>query len=445
MNGIKIELSKSIRVIIVLLISFISLKAFAYSLPERNIRDNIEKSIAQLEEESVYPKPFYNIDSEAFVGQRLDNYTDAIFLDAAYIQSEIPLFKAVFGDFVMGGKGNNPVERLSDAIQRKQIGEEVGTYDYSRQWFGGEVILRTLLMFFTYPQIRIVMQVSAIVLLVMGCLSLLKNIGINAMWAYLIGILCINPIIAASSFNLANGLFVTLVSSIIISRFGGNKSDIAIMLAIGGCTSYFDLFAAPFLTYTVCVQVFLMKKLKQEEMNWKTSFFYLVKVSMGWVIGYLLCWSVKWLLASLALDRNLFQEALNEMVLYTSEYRPSWGPETNSELIKEALKLNIINLFPINIMYENPTSRIFFLVTGTVLLLIRIGRNKSLNLNINYYIYILAAMAPYVWYIVVHVHSYVHFWFQYRLQAGTIIGIIFVCLELTETTKAKIAEGKNKN
>lgn len=432
MSIIKIKLVKYVKLIIILTIVFTSLKFLAYSLPDKNIQANIEKSIVQLKNEGCYPKPFYYTDNSEFAGQQLDNFTDAIYLNVAYIQSEMNVLRAVAGDLMMAGDGENPIEQLSDAIERKQQGEEIKITDYSRQWFGGEVILRTLLLFFTYPQIRIIMQINAIVLLIVGCLSLLKNIGRNAMWAYLIGMLCISPMIAASSINLANSLFVMMIGVIIISKLKDSESDVAVMLLIGGATAYFDLFATPFLTYAVCVQIFLMKTFKQQKMHWTKSIIYLIKISMGWLSGYLLLWMAKWCMASLILDRNLFQDAFNEMRLYTSERRVSWGPSTSWGIITEALKLNVINIFPINIMHTNPASILFFVTIVSAIVIWRVARNKTINLHKNLYIYLLAALAPYVWYTIVHVHSFIHFWFQYRLQAGTIIGITFVYLELTE-------------
>ena len=432
MNKVKLELLNYIRIILSLIVIFIGLKIFAYSLPEESIQTNIERSITQLEQEGIYPRPFYASDSIAFSGQQLDNWTDAIFLDIAYVQSEIPILKAVAGDFRMRAEGENPLECLINAVQHKQQGDNVELYDYSRQWFGGEVILRPLLLFFTYPQIRILMQVVAMMLLIMGCMSIYSNLGTNATWAYLIGILCINPFTASFSLNLANGFFVMLVSAIAIPKLKNDKWDTKVMLIIGGATAYFDLFVAPFLTYTVCVQLFLIKTLKQKETNWKESFWYLVKISIGWVLGYLLLWSAKWLLASLVLGKNSFQDAFKEMILFSSELKPAWGPETSFGIIKDAIIFNFMNLFPINMIFESSNGLIFFGAIGIICILFRTLKNKSINIDKNYIIYLLASLAPYVWYIVVHVHSFVHYWFQYRLQAGTIIGMIFVYLELTE-------------
>ena len=41
-------------------------------------------------------------------------------------------------------------------------------------------------------------------------------------------------------------------------------------------------------------------------------------------------------------------------------------------------------------------------------------------------LYLLVAFAPYIWYLVLSNHSYVHFWFTYRLQAVSITAILLL-------------------
>ena len=41
-------------------------------------------------------------------------------------------------------------------------------------------------------------------------------------------------------------------------------------------------------------------------------------------------------------------------------------------------------------------------------------------------ILLLISISPYVWYIIIHTHSFVHYWMTYRLQCGTIF--LLLCI-----------------
>lgn len=40
-------------------------------------------------------------------------------------------------------------------------------------------------------------------------------------------------------------------------------------------------------------------------------------------------------------------------------------------------------------------------------------------------LFLLIALLPYVWYIIVDNHSYVHYWFTFRLQIVAVMGLLF--------------------
>lgn len=435
-KGILKFIKEYLILIIALTVIFVLLKIFAYSLPGEMIKKNIEASIEQFEIEGTYPAVFYDTDQTEFSGQKLDNYTDAIFLDVAYNASDIPLLKAVVGDYRMVSEGETPVPQLINGIKNAKNGGTVEYGQYGRQWFGGEVIIRPLLLFFTYPQIRILLQTLVLGLLIAASVSLYRHIGSNAMIAFVGGLLCINLVIVSSSLNLVNGILVALIGAIVIPGLKNPISDdTKVIFIIGACTAYMDLFVAPLLTYTILAQVLLMKRAKKQQLLWKEGIFYLIKISLAWIAGYLTLWGMKWLLASIILSRNFFADALSEMRLFSAGYKPDWGPDSTLELMKEAVKLNFINLFPINIIVGSDLGWLVFGGGGIIIVILRIVRSRNINLSVNYIWISLVALAPYVWYLVVHSHSFVHYWFQYRIQAGTVIGIIFILLEGTEKKK----------
>ena len=104
MSNVIASLKTKVKIILFLFVLFISLKVIAYRLPSELVRKNIEMSYGQLEEEGLYPQMFYHNDSSQFCGLKLDNWSDAIYLNVAYLANEKNVFKAIAGDFL----GENP-------------------------------------------------------------------------------------------------------------------------------------------------------------------------------------------------------------------------------------------------------------------------------------------------------------------------------------------------
>ena len=55
----------------------------------------------------------------------------------------------------------------------------------------------------------------------------------------------------------------------------------------------------------------------------------------------------------------------------------------------------------------------------------------------NILLYACVALIPYVRYLVLHNHSYIHYSFTYRAQAATVIAICFIFFELFEKAPRK--------
>jgi len=60
----------------------------------------------------------------------------------------------------------------------------------------------------------------------------------------------------------------------------------------------------------------------------------------------------------------------------------------------------------------------------SVMILMVVGRHKF-NWK-KAILFLLVGLAPYLWYLVLSNHSYVHWWFTYRLQAITVMCLFFM-------------------
>lgn len=109
--------------------------------------------------------------------------------------------------------------------------------------------------------------------------------------------------------------------------------------------------------------------------------------------------------------------------IQSSEYDMKSGRDV-LELISKEIK----QIFPINLIAWNSLFGkilIMMLICILLFLLYRIFKEKP-----KYVFCLLVGCAPYVWFLACPGHSWVHFWFTYRSQVGTVFAFVFVCFNV---------------
>ena len=425
---IKDTILKYSKIIVIMFIVFVGLKAIAYVIPNNSIRENINASLNQIELEGTYPRILYNTDT-VFFGQQMDNYTDSIYLNEAYSFGEYSLIERIAGDY----RANNPnatneLEQLTFSIR-----DGGNAAPYARQWFGCISVLRILLVFFTYPEIRILSQMFFILLLFIVSNLLWKKINIVVSIAFFTSILFGNLAVIPACINIANSFYVVLFATLMVLYLYPKKCDAAMYMFItGGLTCYFDLFVTPLLSYVFLMGIILTIDYKNKP---DESFIkYLnttIQGSIGWLAGYIILWMTKWGLATVVLKQNLFMDAVNEILKMSSQRTVSWAPTTKLGLIKASLLNNISNMFPNNILFvlksRFGTPMLLVLILLLIIVIAFLLKKTKTKTNTNksiLFMLLIVSTAPYVWYTVIHTHSFVHFWMTYRLQCGTVFLLI---------------------
>lgn len=238
-------LKKYIVLFILLCAVFTFLKTIIYILPNEPIQKNIRNSMEQINEEGVYPRMFYSGKDSA--AQRLDNYSEAIYLNVAYASNQKNVLNLAMGDYRASFKGMNPLEALNQLIL-SDGNEKVSYRDYARHWMGSEVFIRPLLMFFTLPQIRLIYQAVFIILIFCTCRISEKTFGKKIGFSLLMALLSVNMIVLCSSSNFLGSFFVALIGIIVVCKKDYDES--ATMFVVGGVTSFLDLLVTPMASYT---------------------------------------------------------------------------------------------------------------------------------------------------------------------------------------------------
>lgn len=457
-----------------ILITCIGCMILGALIPKSSIQLNSEKSATYLYEEEL----FHPLIKEEKL-TTIDNYADTILLNIVYSLDEKQPLKSVFSASYYNEDWLNVNEGYKMAVNENKE----PNISYSRYWHGNMIFLKPLLMFFDIQEIRIF---NAIVLAALICalgVSLIKKKQNVLLIAMVIGLLSIGVFFVPLCIEYTSTFIIMAVICLLVIHVEhrGDEKLLPIFFISGMLTCFFDFLTTETITFTMPLVIALCLRYKpgvalingsknnkskrnkvnqevKQEVNqgsnfktgetietngfarkktvitkeasnkegsncFKEAFNLSIKAGLLWTMAYVLMWLAKWSLSSIILKINAFEAALKQAEVRTI------GNAAKSifEQYTGAIFRNIALLFPLN--FGKSYGEVILIFLGVVFLIGCIWflyrKNKVENgwlLNLLG----LIGMIPYIRYIALSNHSYLHYFFTYRAQLVTITVLIYI-------------------
>lgn len=420
------EACKTIVVLILGLIGATMLMLLINLLPNEVMKQHIAESVKIMEQEQDYHEVIPGV-----ISSRLDNFTDSIMLLSSAHKTENGLIDRTMNAYRVGYAGKTPSETLV------AYGEGEGGYSvssYSRYWHGYQVILKPLLLFFNYQEIRY-LNMCLQLLLVIGIITEMtkKKMGIYII-PYMIMLFSLMPFSVGLSLQFSSIFYIANIAVFVLLKWFDvikeKKNFFLFFLIVGMLTSFMDFLTYPLVTLGIPIVFYFLL------MEKKTLFYNLIKIikySIIWAIGYIVMWSGKWIIGSILLRKNIITDAIEALLNRTSSETADATFTHWSVIEKNA-----------DAMFSTPI-KLLFLATLLILLVVLI--TKTIMNRKNYFSnwhYLLIACMPIAWYIVAANHSYMHFWFTYRELSILIFAVlIWESANVKEAMKIHSIEGES--
>ncbi len=140
--------------------------AVTYCVPNDRMRENVRESSIALYREGLGANLWQGVEET-----KLDIYTDGLMINVSYTVTKDGIRDILLGTNVEVD-GRNPVDSLFEVVALAN--DNYIVKNYGRYWHGYQVLLRPLLCFFSYPDIR---QINMILqfILVFGFVYLLAK------------------------------------------------------------------------------------------------------------------------------------------------------------------------------------------------------------------------------------------------------------------------------
>ena len=404
---------KYIVVFLLVVALLTALLVLSACIPKSAIQENTLESAQFLCEGELFGTVVDGVE-----GSKIDRYADSILLGITWQYDSTDPLRSVMRSSYYHTKYQNENENLLDAVTENLAPNQ----QYLRYWHGSNVLVRLLLLVCSIEQIY-----------------LLNGIAMALLTAWLLAVLCRRKYyIPACGIGLALVLtaswfvhlsleytwtyLLMLAGSIAAVKLActGKWQHMGIFFLLSGMlTNYLDFLTTETLTLLVPLLLVLWIDLHVRRQTMRSVAANAGKAAWTWLLGYGGMWVTKWILASLVLGKNV-------LPYVTGHIQQRVGGEQSGFA---AIVRNVRYLFPLEYGAVGMVVAI-----GLVLILIYVGyvyHKKQINKPWILLLFMIGTV-PYIRYMVLSNHAYLHCFFTYRAQMATIVALVMIIGELIE-------------
>ena len=438
------KISSYILIFLFTLEVLLGLLVLAAMIPRDSIRDNVKESAEYYCDRGLFTRKLEGVNASA-----VDHYADSILVAIAYqYDEENPLESVMWSSYYNDPSKNENTNLLTAVAEGKEANQQ-----YLRYWHGSNTIVKPLLTCFTVKEIYILNAVAIGLLAIALIMLLVVKKAYTPAAAFALGLIATSVWFVPTTFEYTWNYMLMLIISIIgvAMSFKGKWYGVGYLFLLSGMlTNYFDFLSTETITLTVPLLLMLWirdknsldndtKISKNENITprdyKKEILMFAGKNTLLWGIGYVGMWISKWVVAAIVLGEN----TLPYVTVHISQRLDGDVGLNKFEYIYASLARNIKCLLPFEYGAGGVLLGVGLIVFAFYLGYVHYGKKVDKKYIT---VYGLSALIPYIRFVVLHNHAYLHYFFTYRAQMATIIAVVFI-LELL-TDRRWLAHGKTK-
>lgn len=399
----KSTLKKLLIITLGMFAAFVLLMTLSFCIPNSAVEANTQKGLTQLNTEIKNGgNDYWPMATFPWYACELDGYTDEIMLEMNLLhESDSPFIASLTN----GGR--------------------------SYHWHGYQIFLRPLLVVFDYMEIRFINYLLIFALLAAVMLISYKKLNVVFASAVGLGFFKVFGFIMPSSIQFVSPFAVALVAMLVILlRFEREQKDefyYIVFFLTGALTNFFDTLTTPPLSIGLPLLVLIALEIKQQRRSPKKLFFFSFALSVAWTAGYLIANAQKWLMSVLFIGKNDVASGTSAAIGYMFSSDRHFG----------FIKMYLYQIYNLLEPMKVTLPIIAAIIIVWVVLFVKY-RNKGIQTA---YIptVLFVSLYPYLWYTVFMTHSGMHFWFTYRNQFITVVGVLYAMYLSVEWQKLRQA------
>lgn len=404
------ELKPFAKTFFILIAVFFVSMTLVYCIPTSWIQGNVEKSIEVLEGEGEYPMYFFYRHSAI-----IDIHTD----------------KLMYESLIQNRDYYNPIQAAMSINQ------------YPRYWHGYQVLLRPLTVVFQVQELRYLGMLTFHLLFFWSAWLMAKETKPLYAMFYVLTVASGYVVFLPVCFQFLTTFLVLFVSLIVLlRRYDKNKPLPAAkwmlyFFVVGMVENFFDFLTYPILTLGIPLVLLLWLRVRDEQADFRSNFWFMFKASLSWFFGYAMTWISKWLLSAAILGVRYFWRTMSVV-----QYRLEGSEEEPLDRIG-TIQRNLKAWLNVQDGGVISWSKIALLILIVAVVLIIWRKLKDWKAVGAYLPILFVAAYPYIWYLVMSNHSQIHYWYTYRAQLVALFaGLVFLASILRERKLNERMEGE---
>lgn len=388
-------------------------------IPNGKIRTNMFGSAEQYNGAA----PFYQSAGRNTV---TDNYADVILLNVLWnIKSDDAFVSSLDtkhydGDDGVTDRGEN--YGLFSAV----FEDTPPNTDYSRYWHGSVIFIRPLMLLGDVRVVKLAGIIFALLFLIIDCIMLIKRGQKFGAAALVISFAAVQMYNIRLSLEYMPTVLICLgmLPFFVCLEKRGDVPLSVLSVICGTMTAFFDFLTTETLTILIPLIIIMMTRKNEGRFEgFKRELVTSAKCGVSWACAYLCTFLVKWTAASIVTGENKFIAAI-----FSAEVRVNGEAEELSPVMQMifAPLANISAMFggyervsPANII-----AGLFITVaiSAGIFFIFRRGEKGSGKGFV--WLMLVLGLVPYLRYIVLNNHSYLHEFFTYRAQAASVLALM---------------------
>ncbi len=387
-----------------------------YSLPVEPMAAHVCASVPALNGQWGSEESYEQL-VKGYETTQLDNSTDAVMMLAAvYQDDQNPFVQAAEGRSYIGG------ETAFHTLLSYAEGETLESVSVARYWHGYLVLLKPLLLLFSYLDIRVILMMAQGAMIAAVIAGMCKRKLDSLVPAFLVSMICITPAITGFSLQFSTALCTALGAMMVLLYLPPRRIQSStlsrIFLLTGMVTSYVDYLTYPIITLgmPLCLCFFLFP-----EAEWKKELCRFVTCCICWAIGYFGMWAGKWVIAGVLGREQWFWANLLDKIKQRSSSQSGEVAITYLDVLISVFK---------------PFVKRAYLLAGMIIglawltLFVHSRRYPAQAPQpFRAVLLVITGLMPFAWYFVTKNHSYNHAFFTSRSLA--VSAFAFACLLTT--------------
>ena len=408
----------------------VALLALAACLPRAAIQRQSEASARYFAERPPFDIPYGDLANAV-----VDNYSDTVLCDIAYcIDAANPLASALQAPYAQ-----KEDEDAYEGYLAVVSGQEEPNREYGRYWHGSLVLVRPLLTVVPIQTIRVLFGAATALLQLAVIVILLRRKHTAFAVCYLLGFMLVHPWMLLTSLEYSTAFLTASAATVavLLRRHDEDGHTMPFFACVGVVTCFVDFLTTETLTFTLPMLVVLVERAASQPRAFASErCASVVRNGLCWFAGYAAMFALKiGLLAATAgfeVVRSSLEEGLFRLGGTVQVANVITAPAAGlAQQLSGAIWHNLACLYPVRLGLMQawqgyvPTAAIL-LVSACAVYLMHDKVDAALFLPMG-----LLAAVPYVRFLALSNHSYIHFFITYRAQMVTIVALLFLVYQNT--------------